>query len=762
MMRRMLGGLRRLAPTNARGEQVRPAYDDATCAALWHVAAGTTTAELASRLVGEFDARVTPKLLPDVASMFDDRGRNSASARWVDRACTEALEAVNEGLIVYGARVAPLRPGFPWEGLPDEGTSVDLLRAVRPHRFAFVTRYALAVCGGALPPEDLLALLEDWMRFASARSALPFSSNLVATQRLLACTWACAILAGAARCAELECCRLALLRIVAADAQYLRPRLGESAPNNHLLLDRFAGWFMASLYPELGESRRDAAALEAAWLAELRRQTYPDGGSFEHSTHYHAGATEMAVAYLLLKRRHGAPPGADCVSHVARMLRLQSDLSGPDGNAPAIGDGSEDRVFALDAGRGPLAPAFREILRALFDATVPPVAHDQPSIEWAFWLLGGHLPEPTREVEARSFALYPDSGIAIFFDDAEATRCTFRTGPMPHVNSVAGHAHADLLSIALVWHGAPVLVDAGTLTYRFGSDDSAQPAVNWREYFMGPRAHNGLTLDGLDPLGPLRGDFRGTGKPSTVVHIASGERDGLAFLEAEMQPAHGYPKLRRGVIHLPGVGFVVYHLLPAGDREISAQFQFAADCDVVSHDDNGLHVRCGPSELALAWSPELAAPQIARGSRHPVSGWLSPAYGRRVEAPQLVLRALRERSLGAVALLGYSVAQAAVIDCAQPTSESRAVRIRTARACHYVLLNVDPAPSAALAPIDAWDVRFRGRLLWARVAPGDPPRVRWIDGFSCDVAGHGSLRPAAVTGSPQPHAEETFPLHESQ
>jgi len=69
------------------------------------------------------------------------------------------------------------------------------------------------------------------------------------------------------------------------------------------------------------------------------------------------------------------------------------------------GDGSEDRVFALDAGRGSLAPAFREILRALFDATVPPVAQDQPSIEWAFWLLGGHLPGPTREIEARSFAL---------------------------------------------------------------------------------------------------------------------------------------------------------------------------------------------------------------------------------------------------------------------------------------------------------------------------------------------------------------------
>ena len=52
------------------------------------------------------------------------------------------------------------------------------------------------------------------------------------------------------------------------------------------------------------------------------------------------------------------------------------------------------------------------------------------------------------------------------------------------------HGHADALSITLSVGGKETLVDPGT--YRYNGEPE------FRKYFKGTRAHNTVTIDGLD------------------------------------------------------------------------------------------------------------------------------------------------------------------------------------------------------------------------------------------------------------------------
>ena len=121
-------------------------------------------------------------------------------------------------------------------------------------------------------------------------------------------------------------------------------------PNNHLLADWFAGWYIQQLVPEfLAHPEHD---YEQLFRAEFLRQTYADGGNFEHSAHYHEFACEMGVAYLLLCRQQGRHPDAGIEIRIDRLLALQSALTGPHCHPLAYGNAVEDTLFPLDVNEG--------------------------------------------------------------------------------------------------------------------------------------------------------------------------------------------------------------------------------------------------------------------------------------------------------------------------------------------------------------------------------------------------------------------------
>ena len=727
-----------------RSKLPRPQYDDRH---FWSSIAGMSAArgvgllrqgadqfvrgqrdEAFSSLLEHFDGRVTPHFFVDARTVISPQTKSEPRLNtWMRAAAAEIRDATENGLKVYGVPIAPLRPGFPWQGQDDSAVR-DLLVAARPHRLGFAPRMALSVCHGGSNVEDFRVLLEDWMQFAAAQPGLPYCSNLVAFQRLVAAAWAYAFLAAAPDSAACAASRVCLLKIINQDVRYLLPRLGDAYPNNHLLIDRFADWFIALIFPEFRSDRYDLETIEAEWLRELFNQTYEDGGGFEHSVYYHGLGCEMAAAYLLLADANSRPVADDVSTRIGRMLRLQAELCGPDGNAPDIGDASDDPIFPLDAGGGGHAAPLREICRALFAPAMSPVHHDHPGVERAFWLLGGKLAPITDSDAEAHFSEYPESGVAIFLADAEATRCTFRTGPKRGTRLMSGHMHSDLLSVTLTCHGIPFLVDPGTCTYRFGPTRGLDARVNLRKYFAGPGAHNGFAAGDRDPLGAMTADFRDKATIPDVRHVARAANRTLAFIEAELR-ADEFPRVARGVIHVRDVCFLVYNLVhePSAGSNVSLPFQFASGCTLQRERQGQWRASRAGAELALVFSDGLEEAQLIVGREYPTNGWISSGYGVRVAAPQLTVEVAQSRSLTGLAIFDGVGVGAMSMSCAEPSANARCFRIESEEYCDYVLVNVGPVDDV----VTAWGVTFRGRVAWLRVSSKEGTRIRWLEGISC-------------------------------
>lgn len=681
-------------------------------------------AKAAGLTVRHFASRPAPHFFADPATLHNS-SEHPVLAQSLRGATEAALDMTTRGLPVCGRLAPPLRAGFPWHdalGLRSD----DVLFAVRPHRFGFLPQLALATAIGSHPRAELIALIDDWTHFAQRDPVLPFCSNLVVIQRLLATAWAFAFMGITS--GELEV-RWRLFKIIGQDVLFLLPRLGDSYPNNHLLLDRFAAWFIALLLPEILPGDTDLADREGAWIAELERQTYDDGGSIEHSTHYHGLAAEMGAAYLLLADANTYAVPARIRARIARMLRLQSALCGPDGRAVQIGDSSDDPLFPLDDSVGGNAAALREIERGLFEPDRASIANGHPARIRAWWLLGGKLAANACEPVMTSTIILGKGGLVVFSEDDEETRCTLRLGPMAGTHYLPGHQHADALSVTLTRRGTPLLVEAGTCTYRFREPRGNPRRVNWRAYFAGADAHNGLVVRGRDPYGRMRGDFRPKGRLPEVssTRFAAGRH--LAFHEASLHAHERYPGWARGVVHLRGVALIVYDRLDAVAVRLPMHFafQWAPECELVRLDNAGVTARVAGVGVHLAWSRGLGQAEIICGREHPTNGWVSPSYGECVAAPQLLVPVTTESVLTAFALIGEERTRILAVQCEMPSARVCVFQLVTDVGLELVLLNL----GAPTETIETQGITFEGRIAWIRIPSAGQPSVRWLDGRLC-------------------------------
>lgn len=572
---------------------------------------------------------------PTLRRLADDI--SAQRPEWRERLLALVRADATEALPLYAIDGPPLRPGFPWCTL-HEGSNGDDLFTSRAHRFPFAPRHGLAILYGEASPAALADILEDWMQAVATKGCLyAYESLSIVLERVVALGWAHAFAAAAPDAATAESIRLQsdILMILHADLQFMAPRLGSSYPNGHLLGDVFAGWYLALLLPELMPESTDLDVKESTWLAELDRQIYPDGTGFEHAVKYHQGICQMAAAYIILSRRNARPIPMVTWRRIERMLAFQVGLAGPHCHKLFIGDGIDTSLFTLDTGTGWPTAALRELYRALFRPELDPAPPSDPSVERAFWLLGGALaPADTTslEVEETVAHYWPDGGICVFPDRTNPARLVFRTGPAEHRDVIAGHMHADLLSICFSHGSQPVLIDPGTYSYRFGNEH-VRPG---RAYFIGPAAHNGLYLDGVDPLGTVTGDFRQGGSPVHVVTRMQQFGQSLSWLDAELRGDSIYSGHRRGVVHIEGVYWVVYDCLPPAARYVEATMGFQAAPGVCATlDVDAARFETSAGTLWLAGSPGLGSPEITSGEHDPESGWVSPRYGELVAAPQL-------------------------------------------------------------------------------------------------------------------------------
>jgi hypothetical protein len=654
-----------------------------------------------------------------------------AGCPWHTGLLARAAADREHGIPLYAGTGPRLGAGFSWGRLP-AGPGRDSLHAKRPHRFAFAPRSALASIDEPAAGVALHETLECWVAYAeSARDPVCYDSNLIVIQRILALSWCWAFLAARPPRTErggldLE---LLVLRILHADTRYLEPRLGHSVPNNHLLADWFAGWYLQQVLPEFLD--RPAKAYEESFRDELLRQTYPDGGSFEHSLHYHEFACEMGSAYLLLCARLGRPPDPRLRERVRTLLRFQSTVTGAECAPLPVGNAVEDTLFPLDTGEAWCAGSLREIERALFRPELAPAPQLDPSLARAYWLLGGAIapasPVTTEPAEAAGFT---DAGFHVHEDHDLDARLVFRTGPAQHVSLAAGHMHADLLSVYLSVGGRSVLIDAGTYTYRHAAVDRDPAKTIWRRYFAGPAAHNTLCIAGEDPLGAIDGDFRAQHTSARVrQHAASGRR--LRWAEGEILDAGAYSGQRRGCVHVPGHYWVIYDQLPRADASDSPRwfgFQFAPGLALRTDGARtGISLPGSPMTISLVTSL-AATPQLLHGSTDPPGGWFSPRYAEKLPAPQLRYPVSPGSADSAFILCTTEeLARCAAARIEILCDDALMIRIPTSRGEDRLVLNRASATSLVST---ADGIEFVGRLLWLRMEGGNVRAIRWLAGRS--------------------------------
>jgi len=645
---------------------------------------------------------------------------------WQKRLIESVSKALNMGSAIYGTQGPRLTREFPWSSIP-MGPGDDNLYPFRPHRFAFLPRIALAVYQQIVTSEQLVDIVDGWIEEAeNGQNPFCYGSNLVVIQRMLATLWAWSFLAARPPIRSPEGLGLEsrLLRILWSDARFLEPRLGSSVPNNHLLADRFAAYFLQAVIPEFFEHINIKATIH--FRDELLRQTYEDGGSFEHSAHYHEFACEMGVAYLLICRRQGHLPDSQINKRVEALLRFQAALTGPEAKPLAFGNATEDTLFPLDDGEGWCSGSLRELYRTLFHANVASAPEDDPTIERAFWLLGGEFQEPDNSTKPDLVSQsFPESGIHVYPDEELGGRLTFRSGPPMDTPVTAGHMHADFLSVYLSLDGYTVLDDAGTYTYCGSSERWAPGTPAWRTYLAGPAAHNTLTIEGSDPLGEICGNFRPFElAPRVQCRYRTGSD--LSWSEGRLLYADSYTGYTRGCIHVKGCYWIIYDYPPLAeidDRLYWYGFQFTPGLRVSTKDFTTL-VEMPDSETHLSLITSLPSlPSLLEGSTDPLGGWVSPSYGLVLPAPQLRYALEAQHCPSAFVLTTQSGVSTESVSVESQADGSLILRLLTGAGEDLLVLggNIDK-PSVFEGLI------FEGQLLWVRIKGGRPVMLRWLNG----------------------------------
>lgn len=611
----------------------------------------------------------------------------------------------------------------------DQTDAQDQILRDREHLLHFVLDLSRALLHGDADPDWLKAKLDAWLAaIATSREPDAYASPLLAVFRSISITWSLAFLGARGKPDTLDI-EFDLLRILLGDANFIAGQLGESFANNHLLADGFALWYIGALYPEFAQAEDWRRAGEKVWLRELTRQIYTDGTSFEHALHYHNFACEMTSVYMLLSRRNNREPKPEIVQLLSQMLCFQSALCRFGANPPQPGDSGDASLLALDTAHTGLCLAYGALDRALFQSTTPLMPPDHPALERAFWMLGGQLGDSVG-TSTPILTQFTQGGFAFFNDAVRDSQLLFRTGPAPDVSLNPGHMHADLLSMYLNVAGEPAIVEAGTYTYR-STPNASGP--HWREYFLSAYAHNGLCLDGHDPLARGPGSFPGGQIQSRVISAVPLLSQSLAYLSACTEGTTPYSGHCRSVLQVTGEYWLVHDLLPAGRGAASIGWQFSAQARVTPHGTNALHIKLPHADLSLAMCGGEGRFSLLTGSLDPLGGWVSPRYGERLPATM----ARWQVSLGAPLALGTLITSSAsdpIIDMLGLTQHGVAYQINLGIHTDYVFLARDAA-----CPMSYAGIQFTGRVLWLRVCEGRPIEIRWLDARSLDWPDQGLL-----------------------
>jgi Heparinase II/III-like protein/Heparinase II/III N-terminus len=412
-----------------------------------------------------------------------------------------------------------------------------------------------------------------------------------------------------------------------------------SSANNHLIGEA-AGVFVAAHTWDLWvETRVLRAQAKQILERELLLQFQPDGLNAEQAMCYHKFSLQFMLASALCGRAAGDDFAAPGWTRLGDALVAVGSLMDCAGKVPMYGDADDGEVFRFDpstsfshyaalvalgaalTGRADMAAKAASVqhLAGMQLAWVVPPACPP----WVDSAAGTQL--PTRFV---------DTGVLLLGDalhSAQEFRLQMDVGPLGS-NLIAGHGHADALSLQLSCGGEALLVDPGTYCY------NTEPA--WRHFFRSTRAHNTLEVDGTDQS-VYGGSFLWLSDVHCTLDYIKDTEDGVEVL------AHhtGYQHLSDPVIHHRLVRLIRAERVVVVEDWITCKrphlvalhWHLAEHAKLIPQADGTWWVCGTATALRLQWHGDGLSASAVCGSMQPLQGWVSNAFYHRAAAPVLAV-----------------------------------------------------------------------------------------------------------------------------
>ncbi|MFZ4856707.1 MAG: alginate lyase family protein [Desulfuromonadaceae bacterium] len=324
---------------------------------------------------------------------------------------------------------------------------------------------------------------------------------------------------------------------------------------------------------------------------ELPHQILTDGGPAEQSFGYHRLVLDIYCLAINFLENNGLK---NCADFKGRLLLGEEFLASfrvLSGHYPAPGD--YDDGYAIAPGLSPqrLIPA-------------------------------------DKRSACQTFAT---SGYSIIRGSSD-TLLTFDHGPLG-MAPLFNHGHADALSVTLSVGGIPFLVDSGT--YRYNG------SAMFRRYFKGTRAHNTVTIDGVDQATQLTSFV--WGNPYNCQLEQAVETAGGLLVEASHD---GYARLKNRVRHIrsilnapDGTWQITDHFQGSGQHCFELNFHLHPEVTLSEVDGGWLAERNGHR---IRFELESGRFQLRQGEDEPPLGWFSQGYNQKVQSP--LLQAVRNGS----------------------------------------------------------------------------------------------------------------------
>jgi hypothetical protein len=628
--------------------------------------------------------------IPTLCSLLRQRfpGRAEEIVRRAERICEHRFDLLGYEDLDYGREIdwhcdrvhgkqAPRKPWYKirYLDLAEVGDS-KVIWELNRHQHLVTLAKAYRLSGDQKFATELFQQWESWHRENPYPIGVNWASSLEVAFRSLSWLWMYFLLQGSEP--MFPEFRSQWLQALGVSARHIDIHLSTYfSPNTHLLGEGVALFFIGMLCPELPSAQRWR---ERGWeivQQEAKRQVRPDGFHFEQSTYYHVYAIDFFLHAGILASLNNFPAIPEFDRTLEKMLDVLC-LLGRSGEPPRFGDDDGGRLFDPQRNRA------RHLLDPLSTGAVVFGRGDFKAIagglrEETLWLLGKDGVAEFDRIQAAHPAptsvRLQDSGLHIMAGGRSTNQLVIDAGPQGM--QTAGHGHADALSVILYNDGHPLLIDPGTYEYVGEGTE--------RDRFRGTRAHNTLSIDGLDQAHP-EGPFAWSKLPNVEAEAWINGRSFDLFVGRH----DGYTRLPNPVVHRRSVFSLKSRFWLVRDLVLGTG---SHQLDLFWHLAPELSRRAGKTEDFIDPGGEKGLRVLAVGpsgcSRTVVEGEWSPAYGRRQPSQTLHVSSVSELPTEFVTLLiplALSDSDASRLEKMQSSSKERvsAFCYQTAGEEHYI------------------------------------------------------------------------------